>query len=251
MPLSIQLYSARKFPPVEAQLAAIHANGFEYVETFGPLHDDAADTRRRLDAHGLAAKSAHIGLETIETQPERTLEIARQLGVEIVVAPYLTPPERPTSAEGWNDLGARLAQISARLAAEGLRFAWHNHDFEFSALPDGSFPIEHLLGDAVLWEADLAWVSRGGADPEHWVARYRGRIPLVHVKDIAPAGDKADEDGWTDVGTGVMPWPKLWAQCVAAGAEIMVAEHDNPSDFVRFARVSADSMRRFAAGARS
>jgi sugar phosphate isomerase/epimerase len=147
--------------------------------------------------------------------------------------------------------GARLAQISARLAAEGLRFAWHNHDFEFSALPDGSFPIEHLLGDAVLWEADLAWVSRGGADPEHWVARYRGRIPLVHVKDIAPAGDKADEDGWTDVGTGVMPWPKLWAQCVAAGAEIMVAEHDNPSDFVRFARVSADSMRRFAAGARS
>ena len=62
MPLSIQLYSARKFPPVEAQLAAIHANGFEYVETFGPLHDDAADTRRWLDAHGLAAKSAHIGL---------------------------------------------------------------------------------------------------------------------------------------------------------------------------------------------
>ena len=166
MPLSMQLYSARKFPPVEAQLATVRANGFEFVETFGPLHDDAAGTRRRLDAHGLAAKSAHIGLETIETRPERTLQVARQLGVEIVVAPNLTPPERPTSREGWNNLGARLAQISARLAAEGLPFAWHNHDFEFSALPDGSFPIEHLLGDAVLWEADLAWVSRGGADPE-------------------------------------------------------------------------------------
>ena len=217
----------------------------------GRFHDDAVDTRRRLDAHGLAAKSAHIGLATIETQPERTIEIARQLGVEIVVAPYLTAPERPTSTEGWIDLGARLAQISARLAAEGLRFAWHNHDFEFFALPDGSFPIEHLLGDAVLWEADLAWVSRGGADPRRWVERYRGRIPLVHVKDIAPAGDKADEDGWADVGTGVMPWPELWAQCVAAGAEIMVAEHDNPSEFARFARVSADWMRRFDAGARS
>src|SRR5271170_8113043 len=112
MPLSMQLYSARKFPPVEAQLAAVRANGFDYVETFGPFHDDAVDTRRRLDAHGLAAKSAHIGLETIETQPQRTLEIAHQLGVEIVVAPYLTPPERPTSADSWKGLGARLAQIS-------------------------------------------------------------------------------------------------------------------------------------------
>ena len=37
MPLSMQLYSARKFPPVEAQLAVIRANGFDYVETFGPL----------------------------------------------------------------------------------------------------------------------------------------------------------------------------------------------------------------------
>src|SRR5271154_1192266 len=206
MPLSIQLYSARKFPPVETQLAAIHANGFEYVETFGLLHDDAADTRRRLDARGLAAKSAHIGLETIETQPERTLEIARQLGVEIVVAPYLTPPERPTSTEGWNDLGARLAQISARLAAEGHGFAWHNHDFEFVALPDGSFPIEHILTDSVQWEADIAWIVRAKADPKPWIARYGATMPLVHVKDIAPAGENVNEDGWADVGTGVVDW---------------------------------------------
>ena len=79
-----------------------------------------------------------------------------------------------------------------------------------------------------------------------WIERYRGRIPLVHVKDIAPAGEKVDEDGWADVGAGVMPWARLWPQCVAAGAEIMIAEHDNPSDFERFARVSAAAMRGFA-----
>ena len=47
---------------------------------------------------------------------------------------------------------------------------------------------------------------RGGADPRRWIERYRGRIPLVHVKDIAPAGEKEDEDGWADVGTGTVPW---------------------------------------------
>ena len=142
------------------------------------------------------------------------------------------------------------SRIEARLSAAGLRFAWHNHDFEFEPLADGSLPIEHLLGDRLLWEADLAWVVRGGADPRHWIERYRGRIPLVHVKDIAPAGDKADEDGWADVGAGTLPWSELWRQCVAAGAEMMIAEHDNPSDFDRFARVSAAAMRGYAKGER-
>ena len=72
----------------------------------------------------------------------------------------------------------------------------------------------------------------------------------MHVKDIAPAGDKTDEDGWADVGTGTLPWSELWRQCVAAGAEMMIAEHDNPSDFDRFARVSAAAMRAYAKGQR-
>ena len=91
---------------------------------------------------------------------------------------------------------------------------------------------------------------RGGADPRRWIERYRGRIPLVHVKDIAPAGEKKDEDGWADVGTGTVPWTELWPLCVAAGAEIMVAEHDNPNDFDRFAHVSAAAMRSYSNGDR-
>ena len=129
-----------------------------------------------------------------------------------------------------------------------MTVAWHNHDFEFQALPDGSLPIMHILGEKLLWEADLAWVARGGGDPAAWIERYRGRLAAVHVKDIAPAGEKADEDGWADVGAGVLPWTKLWALTVEAGAELFVAEHDNPSDFERFARVSAEAMRRFATG---
>ena len=249
-PLSLQLYSARNFPPVERQLAIAKAAGFDNVETFGPWHDDPAATRALLDAHGLTAKSAHVDLETLESRPERALEIARKIGVEIVVAPYLTVEQRPTAPEGWQALGSRLARIRERLAAEGLRLAWHNHDFEFAALPDGSFPIEHVLGESLLWEADIAWIVRGKADPKAWLDRYRGRIPLVHVKDIAPEGTKTGEEGWADVGSGILPWGDIWASAVAAGAEIMIAEHDNPSDFQRFARASAEAMRGFAGAQR-
>ena len=43
---------------------------------------------------------------------------------------------------------------------------------------------------------------------------------------------------------------QLWPLCVAAGVEMMIAEHDNPSDFDRFARISAAAMRGYAKGDR-
>jgi sugar phosphate isomerase/epimerase len=250
-PLSLQIYSGRMFPPLEAQLATAARCGFSNIETFGPLHDEPALTRRLLDRHGLTARSGHFSLEAIESQAERVRAAALELGIEIVVAPYLAAEQRPTDRDGWSALGQRLARARDLFAADGLRFAWHNHDFEFAVLPDGSYPIEHVLGADLLWEADLAWVVRGNADPTAWLARYRGRIPLVHVKDIAPAGEKLDEDGWADVGAGALPWRALWPQCVAVGAEIMIAEHDNPADFERFARVSAAAMRDFVSGAQT
>ena len=95
-------------------------------------------------------------------------------------------------------------------------------------------------------EADLAWVMRGGADPRRWLERYRGRIPLVQCQGHrAPAGEKEDEDGWADIGTGIVPWFELSGRCALRGRrlEIMVAEHDNPSDFHRY-RCSPASARR-------
>ena len=47
----------------------------------------------------------------------------------------------------------------------------------------------------------MAWIVRGGADPFEWIKRYADRIASVHIKDIAPAGECEDEDGWADVVT--------------------------------------------------
>ena len=245
-PLAVQLYSGRNFPPLESQIAVAARAGFTHVETFGPLNEMAKETRGLLDRHGLSAASAHMGLDWIEADTARAIAAARTLGADFVVAPYLPPDKRPVGRAGWIALGERLARVRDAVARSGLRFAWHNHDFEFAALPDGSLPIEHVLGADLAWEADLAWVARGGADPGAWVERYRGRMPLVHVKDIAPSGQKIDEGGWADVGAGVLPWANLWSACVAAGAEVMIAEHDNPSNFERFAQASASAMLAFA-----
>jgi sugar phosphate isomerase/epimerase len=88
----------------------------------------------------------------------------------------------------------------------------------------------------MLWEADLAWIVRGGADPVAEVKRYAGRIEAVHVKDIAPAGHCTDEDGWADPGHGVLDWSTLVPVLREIGVTLFVAEHDKPNDVMRFAR---------------
>ena len=93
-------------------------------------------------------------------------------------------------------------------------------------------------GSPLTWQADVAWLVRGGAAPEAWLRRYRDRLVSAHVKDIAPAGTKLDEDGWADVGAGVLDWRALWQACRDCGARWMVVEHDKPSDPARCARTS-------------
>ncbi len=46
--------------------------------------------------------------------------------------------------------------------------------------------------------------GRGGSP------KFGDRIVAIHVKDIAPAGENADEGGWADAGHGVVPWKTLW-----------------------------------------
>jgi len=66
----------------------------------------------------------------------------------------------------------------------------------------------------------------------------------VHVKDIAPAGEKADEDGWADVGTGTLDWKHYIADVKAkTQAKYFVLEHDKPSDAIRFARTSMATLK--------
>jgi sugar phosphate isomerase/epimerase len=243
--LSFQLYSARSLQPLDRQIELLAGLGYRRVEPFGGLFADVPKLRDLLRAHRMSAPSAHVGLDRLRADPVAAATLCRDLGVELVLAPAPPPAERNKDAAGWRALGRELAAIGRALVGEGLRFGWHNHDFEFRALPDGGVPMDLILGEApdLLWQMDIAWVTRGGADPTAWLAKYAGRIPSVHVKDIAPAGECVDEDGWADVGHGTLDWSKLLPAARKAGATLLVAEHDKPNDVARFARRTAATVR--------
>ncbi len=244
--LSFQLYSARAFPPLETQLAMLAALGYRQVEPYGGLYAALDDLAAALRRHGLAAPSGHFGLDLLEGDFEGAVKVARTLDMDLVVAPYLAPEQRPRDAESWRAFGGRLATLAENLETQGFRFAWHNHDFEMRALPDGSYPIDRLLSasDKIQWQADIGWIARAGEDPLRWIARYAGRIGALHVKDLAKPGENEKEEGWADPGAGTLDLKAIVSAGIAAGAKILVVEHDAPSDYQRFARAAIAAARR-------
>lgn len=247
MDIGFQLYSARNFP-LDDVLAMLAALGYTQVEGFGGVYGDPRGLREKLDANGLGMPSGHVGLDQLD-KPAEVIRLAEALGMKLIICPWLAPGHRPTEASGWQRLGERLQLLARPYLDAGLAFAYHNHDFEFARFGD-DYGMDLLLAAApdVSAEVDVAWIARGGADPEPWLRKFGPRIVAVHVKDIAPAGQNADEDGWADVGHGVLPWQDLLATARGAtAARYFMVEHDKPSDVRRFASRSIDALRTFGA----
>lgn len=241
--LSYQLYSSRNFPPLGETLAMLAELGYDAVEGYGALYaDDAlvAELTASLGKSGLAMPTGHFGLAQLEEDPAKVLAIARALGIKRIYCPYLMPEDRQTDAAGWRAFGARLQKAGQPIREAGLGFGWHNHDFELRPLPDGQVPQDLIFdgGPDLEWEIDVAWVVRGGADPAAWITKYAPRITAAHLKDIALAGQNANEDGWADLGEGVVDWTGLMPLLRTTPCKIFILEHDNPSDHARFARRS-------------
>ena len=241
MNLSLQLYSMRNGVGFAKLIPQLPALGITRVEAYGGVFDDPG-VRVALDEAGVVMPGCHMGLASIESDPAAAVALAQRFGAGQVFVPYLDAAARPDDAAGYAAFARRVFEAGKPFVDAGLTFGWHNHDFELRALPDGSIPLDVMFdaAPALSWEADLAWVIKGGADPLAYIERFGDRLAAVHVKDIAPDGEKTDEDGWADLGDGTVDWAGLIAACRALPQTLeYVLEHDNPSDPMRFAAASA------------
>jgi sugar phosphate isomerase/epimerase len=242
-PISIQLYSLRTLPGLTEILDTVKAAGYRHVELIGSHLDDAANVRRQLDARGLTASSSHVGIAALRERFDAIIAACKTLGFTQLFMPSVPPEERQSPEPYWTALGRELGQMAVRASDQGIALGYHNHHWELNLQADGRTALDCLFAGAgsapLTWQADLAWLVRGGADPVALMQAHRARLVSVHAKDLAPAGTLADEDGWADVGHGVLDWRGQLAQAaVANGARWLVAEHDKPNDPARFAQRS-------------
>jgi len=244
--ISYQLYSSRNFPPLPDQFPILKSMGYDAIEPWLPAYEaDPKLFRRQLDDAGLICLGFHMPLVGLINEPEKYFDIAETLGSGLLIPPYVKPEDRGDTIDYWKSLGASLAEGAYKASARGLRVAWHNHDFEYALLQDGSRPIDHILGHdpIVKFEIDCGWVARAGGDPAAELERFASQIVAIQVKDVAPVGTEI-EDGWAATGDGIIDWQGLVPLMQATNADHLVVEHDNPADWKRIADRSIEYIRR-------
>lgn len=245
MRLSLQIYSLRNAGDLATQLRLARDAGFEWIESVGTHGLTPERFAQELADHGLRLSSMHVGLAQLEDPANDAVAGCLAAGCSLVVMPFLPRGEVSATAAGWVAMGDRLAGIADRLAADGLRLAYHNHDFEFHTY-EGRTALEWLFGAVPAaqlgWEADLGWVRRAGHDPQRWVDQFADRLVAVHVKDIAPDAPHREEDGWCALGRGIVGWPELLV-ALHDRCDLFIFEHDNPSEYATTLRVSLELMR--------
>jgi sugar phosphate isomerase/epimerase len=238
--ISFQLYSARKSEPWSSIVEHLAKCGYREVEGFGANYEDAASTRALLDSNGMTMPTGHFPIEMLEKNSKQAVKIAATLGMRNIYCPYIMPDARPKSAAGWKAFGKRLGAIGTVMRGEGYGFGWHNHDFEFKKLPDGSMPHERIFegGPMLDWEIDIAWVAFAKQNPVKWIKAYADRITTAHIKDNAPKGENLDQHGQADVGKGILKWPEIFKALKDTRCMTYVVEHDDPKDYKSFAKNS-------------
>lgn len=240
--ISIQMYSLRNVEGADAQFDLVQQVGYRHVELIGSHLDRAEETKAALDARGLAASSSHVGMPALRERKQAVIEACHTIAMTQLFMPAVPFDERFGDADYWTATGAELGALAVEFAAAGITLGYHNHHWELEDKGGGRTALDLLFaaaeGSPLAWQADVAWLVRGGADPIALLQKHSGRVASTHAKDLAPEGQRADEDGWADVGSGVLDWQALAAAAESAGSQWLVAEHDKPNDPERFTRAS-------------
>jgi sugar phosphate isomerase/epimerase len=225
--LAVQLYTLRHQleRDLEGTLAQLGEAGAHEVELAGFYDRTPADFRAALDAAGLEAIAGHVPWEGLERAPDKVLEVAEVVGTQTIVLPWVPAPA--TAAEA-DDLVERIVTVSEAITAGGRGFAYHNHDFEFRTLDDGTDLWSRLMAAGLPHEPDIGWLVVAGRDPLDVLGELKGRCPLVHAKDVRRRADGTYED--VIAGDGDIAWGPVVEAASEAGATRIVVELDNPSE---------------------
>jgi sugar phosphate isomerase/epimerase len=229
--IAIQLYTLREEASNDLHdtLQRMSSIGYKHVELAGMYGPSASQFRAMLDAAQLRAISAHIPIGEFEERLDKVVEDAQTLGCDWVVIPWIN--EELRSEQKLRELGEKMTVWGSTTAGAGMKFGYHNHNFEFdNRTTSGETLWEMLVKNTdpatVSFELDAYWAMRGGFDPATLLREYANRIGLLHLKDA----NKEDPTRDTPFGDGALDWGAILAAARAANVEWYIVEQDHPEN---------------------
>ena len=250
MKIALQLYTVRDETEKDVKkiLQKVKDMGYEGVEYAGLYGLDPEELKDMVIAAGLEPVSAHVPITEIVKDPAGVISAFKKAGCKYIAIPWLDESSRPGNVN-WDKTKADIADIAKECEKQGITLLYHNHDFEFvKDEKTGEYALDQLYREIpeLQTQVDTCWVKVAGEDPAAYVKKYKGRAPIVHLKDYMLEGEKPEQmyeligvDKTVDdkpgkfefrpLGHGLQDIPSLIDASVYAGAQWVVVEQDFPS----------------------
>jgi sugar phosphate isomerase/epimerase len=219
--VGVQLYSVRddmKRDP-QSTLTALAEMGYKFVEHANYIDRkfygwEAKEFKKRSDDLGLKMPSGHTVMGKKHWDDAKngftdlwkyTVEDAAVMGQELVISPSIDMGIRKDK-----NLLLKYMEIfnkSGELCNKsGMRFGYHNHDFEFSEKLDGELLYDIMLNNTdpklVAQQLDIGNMINGGGVPAEVMKKFPGRFVSMHVKDEVPSAAGHEKFESTVLGKG-------------------------------------------------
>lgn len=221
--LGIQLYSIRddmKKDPL-GTLKQLSEMGYKHVEHANYVNRkfydySASEFKKILKDLGLSMPSGHTVMgkqhwdaskKDFTDEWKWTVEDAASMGQQFVISPWLDQSLR----QNYDDMKRYMEVFnkSGELCKKsGMKFGYHNHDFEFSQKLNNVMVYDIILQNTdpalVAQQLDIGNMYNGGAKALDIMNKYPGRFESMHVKDeIKSTGEEKYES--TILGKGIVP----------------------------------------------
>lgn len=226
----LQMYSLRDDYPkdLKAILKQVADMGYTQIEGFERdkgLYWGMTNTEFKsyMDSIGLNMVSSHC--DTTKDF-EKKAEQASAIGMKYLVYPFeganKTIDDYKKMADDFNKKGEICKQ-------NGIRFAFHNHDFSFKAI-NSEFPQDTLMKNTdpslVDFEMDIYWVVAAGQEPEAWFKKYPGRFTACHVKDRSKNPGKNEGLNSCNLGEGSINYASILKAAKRYGMKYHIVEQE-------------------------
>ncbi len=230
--LYIQLYSVRDdiksdfkgtiTKVAEAGYKGVEAADYNNGKFYGLTPEEF---KSEIEAVGMEVLSSHTGrpLEGIIENTnwdevwawwDTAIDAHKRAGMKFIVTPWMPTP---TTLEELSQYCDYYNQIGEKCNAAGIKFGYHNHNFEYKEIEDQimyDYMLENTDPDKVFFQMDVYWTKQGGYDPVEYFNNYPNRFKLLHIKD-------EKELGGSD---SVMDFDNLFKNIDQSGVEYLIVE---------------------------
>jgi sugar phosphate isomerase/epimerase len=229
--IAAQLYTVREFTQSPERLGEtlrkIADIGYAAVQVSAIGRMPPEQVKELADEAGLGICATHVGYDRLQDDLEAVIREHKLWNCRYVGLGSMPQPYRE-SREGYAAFVREMAPIAARLAENGLQFIYHNHRFEFARVDGTRIGMDYLLEEtdpaAFGFELDVYWAQAGGGPAADWVRKLKGRMAVVHLKDMAVVRDEAVT---AELGEGNMDVSGIVQACRDIGVEWYVVEQDD------------------------